>query len=118
MHHHFGTVFGIARTLSGTYITPGWHPVPEDTTRDQIEFDESLPLWYPPDMDPNKVAKKMEEAKIEQPVTNKSNWKIEASKPGTFYNVTFNGTYWKCTCPANSFRRGDCKHITKVKSKL
>ena len=38
-HRQFGTAFAIVNTISGTYICPGWYPVPEGFTRDMVEFD-------------------------------------------------------------------------------
>jgi len=113
LHNHYKDVFGIAKTLSGTYVTPGWHLVPDGTTRDQIVFDETLPMWCPPDMNPSQIVKKTEEPKIEiKPET----WVVEGSRPGSKYTVMFNGKSWSCTCPASQFRRqSDCKHITAKK---
>ena len=99
----YGEVFGIAKTLTGYYVCPGWHPVPEGTTRDQIKFSKST-----------KVVKPKDEPIITK-TANKS-WKVESSKPGKFYEVSqVNGT-WSCDCPAMNFFRGDCKHIKAKKS--
>jgi hypothetical protein len=97
----FGTAFAIVTTLSGTYICPGWHPVPTGTTRDQIEFDMT-----------EYVERKEVEAKKLLEI---KSYKVEASKPGKFYEVKNNNDKWICTCPSASFHRGDCKHIKKLK---
>lgn len=119
LHYHYKDVFGIVNSFNKCFVTPGWHPVPVGTTREQIVFDASLPMWYPPDADPSKVTKQAEPTPvIETSKQAASTWKVEASKPGKFYDVTFNGTFWKCTCPANSFRRGDCKHIKGIQAEV
>ena len=113
LHHHYKDVFGIAKTLSGTYVTPGWHPVPEGTTREQIEFDPNLPMWCPPDMDPTKIIEK----KVESEVKSVQSWMVEGSRPGSKYTVLNNKGQWSCTCPASQFRRhSDCKHIINKKT--
>jgi hypothetical protein len=113
LHYHYGEVFGIAKTLSGTYVCPGWHPVPEGTTREQIQFDPSLPVWCPPDVNPSQHIKPKEEPKVEEFKT----WVVEGSKPGTKYTVVNNKGKWSCTCPASQFRRhSDCKHIAGKKA--
>jgi len=38
-HGQFGTAISILTTLSGTYICPGWYPVPAGTSVDQVEFE-------------------------------------------------------------------------------
>lgn len=95
----YGEVFAIVKTLNGTFVCPGWHEVPEGTTREQIKF---LPS-----------EKKKVEIKVEAV---EQSWKVEASKPGKFYEVRFNGKSWSCTCPSAQFHRGDCKHIKAKKS--
>ena len=96
--------FAIIKTLSGTYVCPGWTPVPEGTTREMIELDVSDISYY---------RKTSTEVKQEP----SREWQVEASKPGKFYTVSFNGTEWDCTCPAKTFRHGDCKHIKSIKAK-
>mgnify|MGYP000881699595 CR=1 FL=1 len=96
--------FAIVQTLSGTYVCPGWTPVPEGTTREMIELDMNV--------QPSPV-KKPTEVKPEPP----KEWQVEASKPGKFYTVSDKGGYWDCTCPAKTFHRGDCKHIKAIKAK-
>ena len=101
--HCYGEVFGLAKTTTGTYVCPGWHLVPDGTTRDQIRFNASSKVVKP------KVIPVVTETKTRS-------WKVESSKPGKFYDVTeINGT-WDCSCPAKNFFRGDCKHIKGKKS--
>ena len=97
-HRQFGTAFAIVTTISGTYICPGWYPVPTGTTRDQVEFDMDVHISEP----------------VKQTVEVKS-YTVEASKPGKFYEVKNDNGRWSCTCPSASFHRGDCKHIKKIK---
>lgn len=111
LHYHYKDVFGIAKTLSGTYVCPGWHPVPEGTTREQIVFDPNLPFSCPPDLDPNRIVEKKEET-VEVTQT----WIVEGSKPGRNYTVKAERGKWFCTCPSSQFHRhSDCKHIKAKK---
>lgn len=96
--------FVIVRVLSGTYVCPGWHKVPPDTTRDQIEFDMTVI--------PSKRKVVTDETK-----TNDIEVKVKSSKGDKTYTVSYKSGIWNCTCPAKSFRRGDCKHIIKIKNK-
>lgn len=101
-HRQYGTVFGFVNTLSGTYVCPGWYPVPAGTTRDQIEFDMVDYI----ETKPKELVKHVTEVK---------SYTVEASKPGKFYEVKNTNGRWSCTCPSASFHRGDCKHIKKLK---
>jgi hypothetical protein len=101
----YRNAFAIVKTLSGTYVCPGWHPVPQGTTREQIEFDMTVTPSKP------KVATDAIKTKdIEVEVT--------SSKGNKTYTVSFKAGRWDCTCPAKSFRHGDCKHIKEQKLKL
>ncbi len=102
-HHQYGEVFGIAKTLSGYYVCPGWHPVPEGTTRDQIKFHPSAKSSKP-------------EPQPEAPKKTREEWTVEGSKPGVVYKVINNDGKWDCSCPSMMFHRGDCKHIKAKKS--
>ena len=96
----FGIRFGIARTLTGTYVCPGWHLVPDGTTRDQIQFDKSLVV----------------EAQIDQSIQEQTEWQVPGSRPGVVYQVNrYPDGDWTCSCPAKAFKRGDCKHIIALK---
>lgn len=98
-HKPFSIHFGIAKTLTGTYVCPGWYPVPDGTEMDQIRFDTSA---LPP--------------KVKEAETKPTSWDIPGSKPGVTYQVKVNDRNdFSCTCPAFSFRRGECKHIKIVK---
>lgn len=98
----YGDVFAIVKTISGTYVCPGWHPVAEGTTRDQIKFEEAV-----------NVPKK--ETRPESP---KKEWHVNGSKAGVTYTVSDINGSWNCTCPSKSFHRGDCKHIKAKKAEL
>ena len=101
----FGGVFAIVNTISGTYVCPGWHPVPEGTTREQIEIDMSaIPV--------------KEEVVIEQPKNSLYEVIVKGSKPGKEYKVKFDKGSWSCTCPAANFQRGDCKHVKAEQNNL
>ena len=103
-HKPFGIHFGIARTLTGTYVCPGWYPVPDGTTRDQIRFDTSAVIEKP---------------KVEIPETEIKRWEVAGSKAGSLYIITRGDSDdYSCSCPAFSFRRGECKHIKGVKESL
>lgn len=101
----YGAVFAIVNTISGTYICPGWHSVPLGTTREQIEFDMTVI--------PSKPKVATDVAK-----TNDIEVEVAATKSNKTYTVSFKTGRWDCTCPAKSFRRGDCKHIKEQKTKL
>jgi hypothetical protein len=101
-HGQYGTAFALVRTHSGTYVCPGWHLVPDGTTRDQIKFEASSKS------SPKKTAPSAPKSSRE--------WQVEASKPGKFYTVSELNGQWDCTCPAKTFHRGDCKHIKAKKS--
>jgi hypothetical protein len=102
----YGEVFGIVQILGNTYVCPGWHPVPNGTTRDQIQFDISI--------QPLKTVSTVEvtpEPEKTQDVTHL----VTSSNGKTQYSVEFRRGSWSCTCPAANFRRGDCKHIKMFK---
>lgn len=103
----YGTVFAIVRTGSGTYVCPGWHPVPNGTTRDQIKFDETVT-----------VSKKKPLPPAPKQTVSKQEWQVSGSKPGVKYTITEINGKWDCTCPAKNFFRGDCKHIKAKKNEL
>ena len=104
-HDGYGEVFGLAKTLSGTYVTPGWHLVPDGTTRDQIKFHPSAKSSKP-------------EPQPETPKQTVEEWTVSGSKPGVTYQITHTVGRWDCTCPAKMFHRGDCKHIKAKKNEL
>lgn len=101
----YGTVFAIVKTLSGTYVCPGWHPVPPETTREQIEFDLS-------------ATPKKEQPRSNEPEMAIYEVQVAGSKPGKMYTVRQEGGRWSCTCPASTFQRGPCKHIQAEQKKL
>lgn len=102
----YGQVFAIVRVIDKSYVCPGWHPVPNGTTRDQIEFDMSkqpLKSLNTPEV--------MPELEKSQDVTHS----VTSSNGKTQYSVELRRGSWSCTCPAANFRRGDCKHIKMFK---
>ena len=105
-HDTYKDVFAIVKTLNGTYVCPGWHQVPEGTTRDQIIIDTSVTVVKEP------VAPEL--PKTPQP----QSWTVSGSKPGSKYTVTFNGSIWLCDCPASQFRRGECKHVKNQREEV
>ena len=94
--------FGIVKTIGKTYVCPGWHEVPEGTTRDQIEL-----------VDDYSIPKK--EKSVEVPEKTQQDLRFEAlsSKGDKKYIVTYKNGAWDCTCPARTFFKGHCKHIKK-----
>ena len=105
-HDTYGGVFTVIETLSGTFVCPGWHPVPHGTTMDQIKIDTTGWVRY---SDRNSSPIKNVESK---------EWKVNGSKPGVVYSVAVIDNKWSCTCPASNFQRGDCKHIKAKKVEL
>ena len=101
----YGSVFGIVTTKSGTYVCPGWHPVPEGTTREQIRFEASV-------ITPKK------EVAIKEPENGSYETVVPGSKPGKEYTVKLHKGIWSCTCPAASFQRGHCKHVKAEQNNL
>lgn len=102
-HKPFGVHFGIAKTLTGTYVCPGWYQVPDGTTADQIRFDMSAVIKKP---------------KVIIPESEIKRWEVPGSKAGVIYTIMRGSDDFTCSCPAFSFRRGDCKHIKGIKDKL
>ena len=94
--------YGIVNLPTGTYVCPGWIPVPKGTTRNDIEFSDDIIIE--PEVTSAEVKSVIEKPqKIEHSVT--------SSNGKTQYTVTFDRNMWSCTCPASTFRRGHCKHI-------
>jgi hypothetical protein len=96
--------FGLLITNGKTYVLPGWHEVPNGTTRDDIELVYDIPSFQM-------------EHPTESTETSVMEWEVEGSK-GAIYKVTLRKNRWDCTCPARTFRRGDCKHIKLKKSAI
>lgn len=105
----YGTVFAIVRILDKTYVCPGWHEVPQGTTREQIEFDDDIII---------ESKKDSAELKPVKPQPQKIEHKVTSSNGKTEYTVKFDRNMWSCTCPASTFRRGHCKHIKMFETKL
>ena len=96
--------FGIVNQGDKTYVIPGWHEVPLGTVREQIELVYNEPSYMKP-------------APTESTKSSDMTWEVEGSN-GAIYKVTLRKDRWDCTCPARTFRRGDCKHIKLKKSTL
>ena len=94
--------FGIVNQGGNTYVVPGWHEVPAGTTREQIELVYNEPSYMKP-------------TPTEATESSDMVWEVKGSK-GSVYKVTLRNNRWDCTCPARTFRRGDCKHIKSQKS--
>jgi hypothetical protein len=95
--------FGILKTISGTYICPGWIPVPSGTTREDIEFSNDI------------IIKPVIVSAEVKPVLEQI-YKVLSSNGKQTYTIKNNKGDWSCTCPASNFRRGDCKHIKSFKN--
>lgn len=95
-HGQFGTAATIVNTLSGTYICPGWYPVPYGTSVDQVEFEIDHSI----------------KATVETYTAESS------TKPGKFYEVKKSNETWSCSCASGSWRRGECKHVKTVKATI
>lgn len=104
-HDGYGKVFAIVSTISGTFVCPGWHPVPNGTTREQIEFEEDVTITEKKDVTSVPENKSYEVV-------------VDGSKPGRKYTVKLQNGLWSCTCPAATFQRGPCKHVKAEQSKL
>jgi hypothetical protein len=89
-------------TINGiTYVVPGWHPVPANTTLEEVfaHWTKDEPRSEPSILPDHKIF----EAVISQ-------------RTGEQYDVEFNGRHWSCTCMGFGFR-GRCKHLDQIKSK-
>jgi hypothetical protein len=95
--------FALVKTLTGTYVCPGWIPVENGTTRGDVEYSDDLICENTITQTQLKIKKTSLEFKALS-----SNGKSE-------YLITLKNEVWDCTCPAKMFRRGDCKHIKNIK---
>lgn len=87
-------------TIGGkTYVIPGWHEVPEQTTLKEVKerWTQVLPKG---EAKPNYVISE----------------EVLSSKKDKTYEVSFDGKFWKCSCVGFGFRRS-CSHINAVKEK-
>jgi hypothetical protein len=89
-------------TLNGiTYVVPGWHIVPADTTLEEV-----YKHWLREEHTGGKsIIPDHEISEI-----------VISQRTGEEYTVEFSGRYWSCTCMGFGFR-GRCKHIEQVKQK-
>lgn len=94
--------FALVNISNKTFVCPSWVEVPVGTLREQIKISIKTPI-------PKKEVKVKKSPKKE--------WRVNGSKDN-IYTVSVSGGEWNCTCPAKSFRRGDCKHIKGIKETL
>lgn len=107
MSKQFKGVFGLINGLDGyKYVVPGWYQVPEDTQREDIYIDPNQSLE---NEEPIQSFKEEIEF-IKEVISSKGDksYQITKSTEGS----------WRCTCPANQWQKGDCKHIKKIKKEL
>ena len=105
--HRVFQTFGIVKTLNGTFICPGWIPVEDGTTRDDVEFSDDIIIE--PVSDSTEV-KPEPQKDIE--------FKVPSSNGKSEYVVKRQRGIWSCNCPASTFRRGNCKHIKELETKV
>jgi hypothetical protein len=91
---------GITTIGGKTYVCPGWHEVPSDTTLEDV-----YNHW-------TKILPKVTEEKP----THSISVMIDSSTAGKQYKVTFDGTWWDCGCAGFGFRK-KCRHVAEVKEK-
>ena len=84
-----------------TYVVPGWHPVPKDTTLKEV-----LEHWVKDGVE--------EETEIKPDIYVCE--KVKSSHTEEEYFVEYNGRYWSCTCIGFGYR-GKCKHVDLIKAK-
>ena len=86
--------FAIVKTSTGTYVCPGWIPVPDGTTRDEVEWETPLP---------------------KSPEADFTEHSIKGATGD--YTVTLSENYGdRCTCPGYTFRK-NCRHIEEILSR-
>jgi hypothetical protein len=96
--------FGIFKTIGNTYVCPGWHEVPDGTTREDILLvDDYLPI------------KKEDVIETTEKPSKDLRFEALSSKGDKKYIVTYMKGEWDCSCPARTFFKGPCKHIKKFK---
>jgi len=99
--------FGIFSTINGTYICPGWIPVDPGTTREDVEFSDDI-IYI----------KKEVALEVKAELLIDLEFKVPSSNGKSEYLVKFIGGDWYCNCPASTFRRGHCKHIKELETKV
>lgn len=83
-----------------TYVCPGWHVVPKDTTLEEV-----YARWiqeFPKETETKPIYKISEI--------------VKSSKGDKDYKVTFDGTWWNCDCVGFGFYK-KCKHCKSVMDK-
>jgi hypothetical protein len=92
----------IAKFNGITYVVPGWHPVPEETT-----LEEAFKYWV----------KDLPESEKEITPIDDFQKMVISKRTGEEYCVRFTGRYWSCTCAGFGYR-SRCKHIDETKKQL
>jgi len=82
------------------YVVPGWHPVPMETTLDEV-----YEQW-------ERINYNVEETHSHKPIKEF----VTSSKGDKKYTVLYNNGTWDCDCPGFGFRR-KCRHIEDIKTK-
>ena len=90
---------GISILGGKTFVIPGWHEVPNGTTLEEVHDH-----WV--------QTKPVQEEKPSHTIYET----IDSSKGNKTYEVTFDGTWWNCTCVGFGFRK-DCRHVQETKLK-
>jgi hypothetical protein len=99
--------FALVKTINGLFICPDWIPVEDGTTRDDIEFDDDIIIE-------SGVASTELKAEPQKDME----FNVPSSNGKSTYLVKFHRGVWSCTCPASTFRRGNCKHIKEFETKV
>ena len=83
-----------------TYVVPGYHEVPADTTLDEV-YERWTKISYG----------------VEEKHTHKSIKEfVSSSKGDKKYTVLYNNGTWDCDCSGFGFRR-KCRHVEEIKIK-
>jgi len=97
--------YALVQTSSGLYACPGWYPLPQGTTRSDIELTDDIIIKTP------KSSPELSE-RIKRIY---EKYDALSSKGDKTYVVVNDNGNWSCSCPASNFRRGECKHIKSYK---
>lgn len=95
----------IASIGGKTFVCPGWIDITDKVKTNSLDKIHTQLMKHWVRLEPIETEEKPK-FKIEELVT--------SSKGDTQYTVTFDGSYWNCTCVGFGFRR-DCKHVQSIK---